>query len=502
MASGFLGELGGITAGVGAEGLAFAAGFAASHALEPEAVTIRQDAWNAARVLRIPPEVAAAIAAENISSYDDMANEAHYYGWDDTRFPYLYHLNLVAPGTGELLTMLRHGTINSGNFTHGLRKNKLEPMWDDAIAELQTQRLTPAELALGIVRSTVADPGLLVTTLDTSGSTIPKYPVWPGSALTEAAAWGVDEDRLRVMVGAVGLPMSLQQAASAAFRGIINRQAFNLAVLEGDTRPEYADAIFEQARQILTSEQYAELQLRGYLSRAERLAGTEQHGMSDANSDLLYDVLGRGLSLKQAFIGERRGGVFQGDTSQIPDWAMFQLQRGNLRPEVYNLAWAGRETLPSAFVIRSLLTDGAIPEAQGESLFLESGWPADLAKTVAQHYSAGKGSSSDPHVSKAQTQLWTTTHRSYVGGETTDADATKALEAAGVGVAAIPAVLTLWQEEQSLVRKKLTAAQVKKAWSEAVVNPATGAAWTKDEATAYLIESGYSANDAATFLEL
>ena len=357
--SSFLSELGGISAGVGVEGLAFAAGFAAAHALEPEAVTIKQDAWHAAQVLRMDPATAALAAAENYASYENMAAEASYSGWDASRFAYLYRVTLEAPGTGELLQMLRRKTISEGNFTHGLRKARLEPMWDDALAELAVARLSPQELALGIVRSTVKDPGLLVVTLDTKDSTIPKYPQWPGDALAEAEAGGIDKDRLRAMVGAVGLPMSPQQAASATFRKIINRAAFNLSILEGDIRPEYADAIFEQARQILTAGEYAELQLRGYYDRSTRLTHTAKHGMSEADSDLLYDVQGRGLSLHAAFIGERRGGVFEGDTSAIPAWAMFQLQRGNLRPEVYNLAWAGASLcLPRSSCGRSS------PEAQ------------------------------------------------------------------------------------------------------------------------------------------
>jgi hypothetical protein len=48
----------------------------------------------------------------------------------------------------------------------------------------------------------------------------------------------------------------------------------------------------------------------------------------------------------------------------------------------------------------------------------------------------------------------------------------------------------------------LTPAQVKKAWNEGVINPATGVAWTEDEALAYLIELGFGADDAKTFLNI
>jgi hypothetical protein len=500
--SSFLSELGGITGGVGAEGLAFAAGFAAARALEPAAVTISQDAWHAAQVRRIDPATAAEVAAENYASYDDMASEASYSGWDASRFAYLYRVTLTAPGVGELLTMLRRGTINPGNFTHGLRKAKLEPMWDDALTELQHARLSPAEIALGIVRSVVADPGLLAVTLDVSGGVVPAYPTWPGDALQEAQAGGFDADRLRVLVGEIGLPMSAQQAASAYFRSIIRLPDFNRAILEGDTRPEWAPFILDQARQILTAGEYAELELRGYYDRATRLANTAKHGMSDADSDLLFDVLGRSIPVHQITTGEARGGVY-GDTSEtIPEAYLRSLQRGNLRPEYYSLAYANRYSYPSAFVVRALLTDGAITQAEGEQIFLDVGWTPDLAKLVSEHYAPTGAKVADAHVTKAYNQLWTTAHASYKAEEVTQADVTPALNLLGVSPAAQTEIFAAWDVERGLIRKQLTPAQVKKAYKGAVPNLETGQPWTRDDALTALLDRGYSMADATTFLEL
>lgn len=491
-----------MTAGVGAEGLAFAAGFAASHALQPEAALIAQDAWRAAQLRRLDPEFAAQAAAEGLASQDAMATEASYSGIDASRFAYLYGIALNAPGTGELLEMLRRKTITPGNFTHGLRKARLEPMWDDPLTELQHARLSPAQVALGIVRSVISDPGLLATQLDVSGGVVPAYPVWPGDALTEAEAGGIDKDRLRVMVGEIGLPMSAQQAASAYFRNIIHLPDFNRAILEGDTRPEWAPFILDQARQILTSGQYAELQLRGYYDRATRLKNTAKHGMSDQDSDWLYDVLGRSIPVHQITTGEARGGTYNGPSADIPAAYLHSLQRGNLRPEYYNLAYANRYSYPSAFVVRALLTDGALTQAEGEQIFLDVGWTPDLAHKVAQHYAPSTAVKADPHLTKASNQLWTTLHRSYVSEETDDTVATQTLTTLGVDPTVIPDVLALWQAERALIRKQLSAAQVKKAYAEAVTNPDTGTAWTHTDAIDALIQRGYSMADATTMLEL
>ena len=54
-------------------------------------------------------------------------------------------------------------------------------------------------------------------------------------------------------------------------------------------------------------------------------------------------------------------------------------------------------------------------------------------------------------------------------------------------------MLKLWDAERSLIRKQLTPAQIKKALSGGVVNPATGVAWTTEDAAAQLLDRGYSA---------
>lgn len=494
-------EIGGLTGGVAAEGLAFAAGFAAARALGPAAATIEQDAWNAAPVRRIPDTLAAEIAAENIAAYNTMQSEATYSGWDASRFAYLYHLNLVAPGTGELLTMLRHGTINPGNFTHGLRKNKLEPMWDAAIAELQTQRLDPAQLALGVVRSTVKDPGLLVVTLDTEGSTIPPYPQWPGDTLAEFLAGGVDKDRARVLVGSVGLPMSPQQAASAAFRKIINRQAFNLSILEGDIRPEYADAIYEQARQIPTVGEMMEHSLRGFESLASAKTNAERHGMLAQDAQLVYDNLGRAPGLHAVTTALARGGDYDGTPQTIPEPYLSAVQRANIRPEWYDLEYANRYTYPSGFQIKSEAP--VMGEALTEQTLLEVGWKPELAKFFATHWAnpTASASTASSHASKAATQLWNTTHNSYKAGEIPQTTAAANLTTLGVSPTEQTEVFGYWNAERDTIRKSLSASQIKKAYTSQTTNPDTGVAWTLQEAIDRLLALGYDQADATTLLE-
>lgn len=494
--AGIFDELGGITGGVAAEGLAFAAGFAAGRALEPAAVTISQDAWNAAPVRRLDPDHAAEAAAENYATYDVMAAEASYSGYDASRFAYIYDVTLTAPGVGELLQMLRRQTISSGNFTHGLRKAKLEPMWDDAIAELANQFISATDLAYMIVRGVLPDEGTLPGSLPTQADNLNLPPQIGLNPVTEAAKSGWDQERLAAMVARSGLAMAPTMAAQANFRGILTDNDYLLTIARGDLFPAYANPVKEASRQILTAEQAAELQLRGYLTAAQRRNLTQLHGMTDANSDLLYDVLGRGLNLHSAFIAERRGGVFQGDTSQIPDWALWMLQRGNLRPETYNLAWAARETYPSYFVTRALLQAGTITAERGTELFMGLGWPADVATAAGQTYGTTGGAVADPHVSKAATQLWGTTHTAYKATEIGKTAAQANLSVLGIPAAAQTEIFNYWDAERATIRHQISVAQLLKAEKDGITNPATGQAYTNADVVAALVDRGYSQADA------
>ena len=129
------------------------------------------------------------------------------------------------------------------------------------------------------------------------------------------------------------------------------------------------------------------------------------------------------------------------------------------------------------------------------------GWEPTLAASVSASWSGGTTTGGDKHVTKAETSLFTTLHKTYVAEETTQADVTPGFTALGIPAASQTAVLALWNEERVLIRKQLSPAQIKKAVKEAVPNPATGAPWSTADGLAGLLARGYSQADATTLLE-
>ena len=499
--SSFLSELGGITAGVGAEGLAFAAGFAAGHALHPEATLIAQDAWHGAQLLRLDPTTAAEAAAENYAAYGDMQNEATYSGLDSTRFAYLYDVTLTGPGMGELLTMIRRKTIKGADFAHGLRKAKFESRWDAALADLANVYIGIGDIATAIVRGAVPAPSWVPVAPPTTTDRVPRFPVTNIDPIKLAAKLGYSEDMLRIMTARSGLSLAPILATQANFRGVLTDNDWLLAIAEGDLRTEWADTLREASRQILTAGEYTELELRGWYDTATRRKNTAKHGMSDADSDLLFKVLGRPMNHRQVFQAERRGGVYDGPLTDIEPAFLKSLRESNIRPEWYNLEWFYRFTQPGFFAIRQWIKDGHDP-AWARTKLMYEGWEVgDIDKVITAYAPSGTATATDQHVTKAATQLWTQTHKSYIEGKTPQADVTAALTALAIDPASQTQIIDYWNLERGLIRKELTAKQIVKALGSGLVNPATGAPWTTPDAEAAIMQLGYDQADAQTLIQ-
>jgi len=486
-----------------------AAGAAASAALEPALEIPKQEAWQKA-AYRLPD--VALIARLYVSGEVDRASAldmASRLGFSEDRFDAFAYLAQVTPSAAEVLNLWRRfslGDLPAGDLPEALVDHALahEGMdWDYVpyLKQLKTAELIGlGDIATAIVRGAVPAPSWVPVAPPTHTDHVPRFPVTDIDPVKLAAALGFSEDMLRIMTARSGLSLAPILATQAFFRGALTDNDWLLAIAEGDLRTEWAETLREAARAIPSADQYVEARLRGWITEEAAHAGAARHGMVADDADLLYEIHRRPLPVATITKALARGGTFEPAAGEIQDPYSASVHQLNLGPEWYDLAEHMLYSYPSAFVLRQLLKDGTITADEAEAIFTYEGWPPDLAKRVAEAYAPSEGTVADPHVSKAETQLWTTLHRSYVAEETDDTTATKTLTTIGVPAPAQPKVLALWQAERALVRKQLTPAQVKSAYKNAVTNPATGSAWTQDDALTALLDRGYSMNDATTFL--
>jgi hypothetical protein len=496
------GIVGKMLAGGATEAVSFAAGVAIAPTLAPVLQALENETWS----LHPDKPPAALVLASGVAQgqVDEAVARAwaKETGFGDAAMSALIDIANTGPALGLAYSAWRRNQLTDAEFTRALKRTGLEEQWFAALRALKDVLLAPAEIATAVHRNIMRDSSLIVREPPTTAGKVEQVPESPLDPAVEAAGSGIDHERLRVLVGITGLPPGLIQMLQLLNRGEVTEDDVRRSVAQSNLRNEYMDVVLALRRHLLTPHEYQEAALRGILTQAQADAGSALSGMESDDAHLLFQIMGRPLAVHQITTGLARGGTFGGTYSDVPEPYRDAIRRSNIRPEYAVLAHANRYSYPSAFVLRSLAQAGELgDEAAVQSILEQIGWPPELAAKVAPAW-VGGGGTADTHVGKAQTQLWTRTHSSYLAGEISEADARTALAAAGVATGAVDQVLTVWNQERDLERKQLTPAQVKKAFTKGVTNPATGSKWTRDDALAALIGRGYSPNDANTFLDL
>src|SRR5215831_12427250 len=449
-----IGEAPGIVVGVGV-------GAAASAAIQPAVEIPRQLAWAANRNRILDVGILARLVAQGGIDLSDAHAEAHRDGYTDDKLDALVYLAQTVPDVSEAMHLWRLGRISDALFSHALTKAGLDPRYAAAIVNTKLdERIGLGDIAYGVVRGILPAPSWVPVAPPTGGTTVPRFPQVNLDPLELANELGFNENMLQLMVGRSGLSLAPGLAAQALFRGIINHNDFLLAIAEGDLRTEWANTLRDAARQIPTTDQFVEGHLRGWITEQDMHDGAALHGMTPDNADLLFKTKGRPVTFHEITTGLARGGQYPSTYDDIPEPYRKSAQESDIRPEWADLHYHNRFIYPSAFVLRGLAQSGDLGgQAAVEQVLLEIGWKPSFAQQVSTAWTSG-GSSGDTHVGKAQTQLWNVTHKSYVDERISAATATTALEAAGVDVAAVPQVLSIWNTERNLVSAGLSAAQI------------------------------------------
>jgi hypothetical protein len=490
-----LGSAPGIMVGVGV-------GSAAAAALEPLVEPGRQNAWNDHPNKVLDPGIVARLVAQGAVELGDGQKQARREGFDTDKFNQLVYLAQTVPGFSEALEMWRRFDGFDDLWTHSLTKKGLDARYLPFYNKLKTTILSPGELAASIHRGLVPDPGILLGEQPSGPRKVASYPVQPIDAVAEALGSGFDKERLSVLVGLQGLPMGVIEAAQSVYRDIITHGDYIAAFNESNNRNEWAEAVLEYARQIPTARDFFENALRGYHDLAWAQEQAQRHGMTPDDSLVIYQNQGRPMNIHAITQALARGAKFNPEPGEIKDPYHAAIVEGNLKPGYYEMAESLKYTLPSVFTMRSLAESKVWSEEKTAERLKWAGWLPEDADEAAKAWASGGGSTADPHVAKAQTQLWTTTHASYKAREIGAGTATTALEKAGVTAGAVPTVLDIWNAERDLIRARLQASDVRKAYQKQDANPRTNAAWTRADAVAELLELGWSNEDAEAYLNI
>jgi hypothetical protein len=479
-----------------------AVGIGTAAAVEPVVEPAKQEVWQANPFRVLEARALAQLVAQGLVDFGPAADQAERSGYNQNKFRAMVELELAGPDIARALELRRREKISDAGLTHALEKAQIEPQYWAAIKDLYDERLSPPVVALAIVRGIMKDPGILPVGPPTGTGKVPAFPVSDIDPVKESQASGYNLDRLFVEAAIAGRPMGPEAAAAAAFRGIIDPIDYQRAIAEGDVRNEWAQAIFDTARQIPSSADYISAFLKGWIERPAMNDGVARHGMSPADADLIYLSRGRPATVRQAIVGFRRGASVAGVADSEQAHARRAVEESDIRPEWAGIEYEANLGYPSLFQVNRLVQAGAINAATARSWMFKSGMADEVLNALEAYWSQPATAPKHPNVVKAQNQLWTATHKAFLNHELTDAVATDQLTAIHADPTVIPDILALWKRERDLIRSPLPAAQVKKAYDEPAINAATGQPWTRDEAIAALVDLGYGVTDAESYLNI
>lgn len=407
-----LGKFFGSTVSTGA---GFAFGRASAPVLSPALEKLRQETW---RIYpdRLPEaaELAVAVARGKITRAQGADwSEAH--GFSGSVFDTLVTIAELAPDVGTAMRAWRRDKLTDDQFRTVLDRNGLADEWFEAVEALKAEVFELAQIAAAIHRGLIPDPGLLKGEQPAGPFKVEPYPVYDIDALKEASAIGYDKNHLGVAVGLQGLPMGTHEAAQAYYRNIITHGDYIRAFNESNSRNEWAEAVLEYTRQIPTARDFIENALRGYRTFPEAAAGASLHGMSEEHARLIFQNSGRPLNLHQITQALAWGAKYDPQPGDDPDPYMNSVLIGSVTPAYYAMQDSLKYILPGYFVVKAMLANGSISEADAATIFKRSAWPPDLAEKAAAALVPKAGAAAEnPYIGKADTQLWTALHKSYV----------------------------------------------------------------------------------------
>jgi hypothetical protein len=446
----FFGQFFGRTVG---DAASFAIGGSVERTIDPLLQELTNETWSTAVASGVTKPLdagtAAAIVAEDVAQLAWGEGQAAEQGIGSDQFTKLLGETLSAPGIGELYQLWRRDAITDTQFVHGLRKAKLETLWDGPLETLKTARLDPAVIASAIQRGIMTDPGFLPVGPPSGGGTVPSFPVSPIDPLAEAKAAGIDSDRLFVETALVGNSMGPQEAAHAQFRGIIDDTDYARAIAEGRTRNEWAGPLREVARQIPTTTEFVENAIRGYSTLDDAIAGGARHGMSAADVTLIYQNAGRPLVPHQITTGLARGAAFHPIPGEITDPYEAAAHEASVKPSYQELyIAAGKYSYPSLFQLNALVKANAITAATAEDWATKSGLAPEVITALGTFWAGEQGGSTTTGT-KPKTYTYSQIHQAWSHLVFTDAQAITELESIGYPAARAQTLLTTWKAQQT-----------------------------------------------------
>lgn len=458
--------------------------------------------------LHIDVQTAANAVAQRIISTADGADKAAGQGINNGQFAELTEMALSYPSIADAIDMLRRGEITQQQFALCLNRNAVPSQFFGAWEKLKTVPL-PADLAaLAVLRNIMTQA--------------------EGEAI--AAKSGVSAADFAIMVADTGEPPGLEQLDEAYRRGFIDKTRLEKGIRQSRVRNEWIDVIEALRFSPMSVADAVNAVVQNHMGATQAASIAEQNGLEPGAIGTLIQTAGEPLSRTEMEQLYNRGLVTRDDVLQA-------LRESRLKNKYGVDAFELHTRLLEPRMLSSAVEFGAISHADAVKRAMEHGFSAADAAILVNGGSARKlhtyrraavtaaeglyeqNAISDAQLKviaesmgfdAAETDILVTSadyrrkerslaavvsaiRSKYVGHHIEQGVASGLLDSAGVPADRRDYLIGLWNIEESANVRKLTPAQVHKAFTKKLI--------TAEDAMKRLTDDGYSEVDAALILE-
>lgn len=354
----------------------------------------------------------------------------------------------------------------------------------------------------------------------------------------EARLSGIDGNRFHLMTRGVGQPPAPGQLADALRRGIIDRPTYERGIRQGVIRVEWADTLRRLSEVVPPPGLLPQAEAEGQLPPAEARKQYAELGGSPEWYDLLVAMSGQSPTPLQAVEMANRGVIpWDGRGREVVSYEQAFLE-GPWRNKWMDPFRKLAEYIPPPRTVTAMYREGSINRARAAELLHQNGLPEDLIGPYLQQGSQEKTAAdrklaqstvvtlytdqliprtdaasmlidlgyeddeaefvlaiADMQLAKRYTDLAVGRVRTYYVARKIDRPAAiNALARFGVTGDRASTLMGLWDWERASNARELTASEIYTAWKYSLL--------TEQEATARLVDLGYTPRDAWLYLSV
>jgi hypothetical protein len=373
----------------------YALGSVGFYLAQPYLLYIQHFINNLAQSAIPDPSQIADFVVRGLESESDGLSDAQGMNLQQKYFDMMLTTAILRPGVPDMLQMLRRNIIENPDFITGMTEEGVSPFWQQAWQEMARVLLSPADIALGVLRGDITQAD--------------------GEAYVQQL--GIGPADFQTLLFNTGEPPGLQDMLFGYRRGYLTKAQLEHGILQSRVRDEWIPFI-EQMRYVpMSTADAVRASVQSYLTQDAAQSIAEQNGLEPTHFQYLYESWGRPLSLTE--MGDL---VHRGQAS----WAQFDqaMRESDLKDKYIPQAQLLTVKLLPIFMVMDALKAGILSLEDAASQLLMQGYDQVAVSTILKY--GTKATTSATHdLTKAEIVSL------YADGGLTAAQAESALESIG-----------------------------------------------------------------------